>query len=145
MEEFTFNMAISFNDPEAAQATDADKKIFSDCVVSSFNDVHDTSVIKLTEFDMTEWEASTGMLSLLRGSTANNYVGGSYSYGGGKGNNCRMCGNDDLLESDDVLMAAHKKWEKACEKCLVESGAPALASSSNVQIKIDSDITSAAE
>jgi hypothetical protein len=56
-----------------------------------------------------------------------------------------MCGNDDLLESDDVLMATHKKWEKACEKCLVESGASALASSSNVQIKIDSDITSAAE
>ena len=147
MDEFTFNMAVSFNDPNALDADDADKEIFCDCVVSSFNDVHDASVMKLTDFHMSKWEANAGMLSLLRGSTPNNYVGGTYSYGGSRGRYCgTRCSNDDLLESaDDMLKATHHKWQKGLEKCLDESGSSALASSSNVQIKIDSDSTVAAE
>jgi hypothetical protein len=141
-EEFDVKIAIAFHDPDATLATDLDKEIFSDCVVTSFNKVHDTNVIELTKFEMTEWTPSASLLSLLRGS---NYLGGGYTYGGGHGNNCRMCANDDMMlaTADDMIKATHDHWSHELKKCLEYSGSSSLKAVSNVKISVDSTSVSA--
>ena len=84
----TTALSITFDDPDAGKITGADKKIIEDAVVTSFNNVHDTSVIKLESFKLSSFKPGSVLSKILPG-----YLGGSYSYGGGKGNNCRMCGS----------------------------------------------------
>lgn len=138
-EDFTMNIAVTFSDPDIDGVTDADKQIISDCIVTSFNAVHDTEVIELYSFDMKKFEIiHGGVLSLLRGAPAplNGSGGGSYSYGGGSGGNCRACGNDDMLTAD-MITYTHVKWQTAFNKCLTDSGSAVLAKASNAVIKIE--------
>jgi hypothetical protein len=88
MESFDYTLSITFDDPDAGKITGADKKIIEDAVVTSFNNVHDTSVINLESFKLSSFKPGSVLSKILPG-----YLGGSYSYGGGKGNNCRMCGS----------------------------------------------------
>jgi hypothetical protein len=88
MESFDYSLSITFDDPDAGKITGADRKIIEDAVVTSFNNVHDTSVIKLESFKLSSFKPGSVLSKIFPG-----YPGGSYSYGGGKGNNCRMCGS----------------------------------------------------
>jgi hypothetical protein len=128
MEAFDYSLSITFDDPEAAKITGADKKIIEDAVVTSFNNVHDTSVVKLESFKLSSFKPG-----------ASGYLGGSYSYGGGTGNNCRMCGNDDMMLSADMIKTTHAKWQTELNKILAGSGSPDLAEVTNVVIKVDGD------
>jgi hypothetical protein len=82
MEEFDYILSVTFDDPDASKITGADKKFIEDAVVTAFNNVHDIDVIMLETFKMSSFKPGTS-----------GYLGGSYSYGGGKGNNCLMCGS----------------------------------------------------
>jgi len=135
--DFAFDIEVTFSDPDATKIGDSDKKAISDCIVSSFNEVHDTSVIELYKFDMKKFEVSdNAVLSLLRGApTPLTGSGSTYTYGRGSGGNCRACSSDDLLVGADMIKYTHSKWQKTCNECLVSSGS-ALKKSSNVLIKI---------
>lgn len=137
-EDFSMDISFSFDDPKSGDITDADEGIICDCVVSSFNGVHDPEVIEMYTFEMTKFEVSRASgLSLLRGNdTPSVGVGGNYGgYGSGTGGNCRACLNDDMLTAD-VLAYTHKKWQKAFTDCLDSSGSDALAGAKNSAIKI---------
>jgi hypothetical protein len=128
MEAFDYSLSITFDDPEAAKITGADEKIIEDAVVTSFNNVHDTSVVELESSKLSSFKPGIS-----------GYLGGSYSYGGGKGNNCRMCGNDDMMLSADMTKTTHAKWQTELNKILAGSGSPDLAEVTNVVIKVDGD------
>lgn len=144
MDPFTVDIAVTFDDPDAAKLTDSDQKIVSDCIVSSFNDVHDTSIIKLDSYDIKKWQpnASASFLSkLLPGALTSS--GGSYTWGQGSGGNCRACGNDDMLGATD-LAYSHSLWQAKCTECLDSSGSDALAKAANVVIKVGGETDSVA-
>jgi hypothetical protein len=73
MEAFDYSLSITFDDPEAAKITGADEKIIEDAVVTSFNNVHDTSVVELESSKLSSFKPGIS-----------GYLGGSYSHGGGK-------------------------------------------------------------
>jgi hypothetical protein len=139
-EDFQMTIEFSFDDPKSEEISKSDEDIISNCIVSSFNKVHDTNVIELYKFELNKYEVTRGtnVLSLLRGNdkptvgTSGNYSGS----GTGSGGNCRRnCSNDDMLTAD-VLAFTHKKWEKACNDCIATSGSAALSDSSNLSINI---------